>query len=514
MKNIIKFAILLMVLGLTASCSKDYLDVNVDPNNPTKVTPDLALPVAQLYTARIVQGDRRLNHLGNMLMYNWSQSDGYAWYPDEFKYLVTSSFYQGVFNDSYSTALKQYGVLDNLESKYDYYKAISLIMKSYHYQLLVDCYGDIPFNEALGRSLNPTPKYDGAQKIYDSLIVHLTRAIDIIDNAVDQKAPGADDAMFGGDMTKWKQFANTVKLRILVRESDLAAKAAYVQTEMNAIIAEGSGFMEEDVKVNPGFITKEEGKQNVIWDFLGEDASGSQTMTSKATCATDYILSYLAFTNDTLRMSKLYEKPKTGHLGVKQGELDYDTPVLDQFMPELVSNIGPGILQSADQGAVIFSLAENYFNQAEAANKSLIVVTDEGKELYEKGITASFEYLGLTADEAKLYYSQIKELVGWSSSANKLEAIITQKWIAVNGITAEQSWFDYSRTGFPSPGFGVPRFPAGALADFGPGLPLSALATTADRPVRLFYVAGELSSNGKNVPAQPNAFTAKVFWAN
>jgi len=495
MKNIIKFAILLVVLGLAAACSEDYLDVNVDPNNPTKVTPDLVLPVGQLYTARVVQGDRRLNTLGNMMMYNLSQSDGFAWYPDEFKYLVTSSFYQAIFNDTYSTALKQYAVLDKLtEPTYDYYKAISMIMKAYHYQLLVDCYGDVPYSEALGRSLNATPKYDDAQGIYDDLIVQLTGAIALIDNATDQKAPGADDTMFGGDMMKWKQFANTLKVRILVRESDMASKTSYIQTELNAITAEGSGFIEEDVAINPGYIAKSSGKQNVIWDIYGNDYTGSQTMTSKATCATDYIINYLENTNDP-RINLLYEKPSTGHLGVPQGLLDYDTPVVDAYMPENVSNIGPGILKSADQGSKIFTLAESYFNQAEAANKGLITVADGGKELYEKGITASFISLGSTATAATTYYSQLVDLVGWSSSSDKKKAIITQKWIAVNGITAEQSWFDYSRTGYPA------------------GLPISLLATTPNRPVRLFYVAGELSSNGANVPTQPDAFTGKVFWA-
>lgn len=484
-----------MVLGLAAACSEDYLDVNTDPNNPTKVTPNLVLPVAQLYTARIVQGDRRLNHLGNMLMYNWSQSDGFAWYSDEFKYLVTSSFYQAIFNDTYSTALKQYAVLDKLtEPTYDYYKAISMIMKAYHYQLLVDCYGDVPYSEALGRSLNATPKYDDAQGIYDDLIVQLTAAITLIDNATNQVAPGVDDAMFGGDMLKWKQFANTVKLRILVRESEVSGKSSYIQTELNAIIAEGSGFCDADVEVNPGFITHSSGQQNIIYDFLGYDFTGSQTMTSKATCATDYILTYLAAKNDP-RIDYLYEKPSTGHLGVPQGLLDYDTPVVDAYMPEKVSNIGPGILKAANQGAVIFTIAENLFNQAEAANKGFITAADGGQTLYEAAITASFEFLGLTALDASDYYTQLIDLVGWSSSSDKKKAIITQKWIAVNGITAEQSWFDYSRTGYPA------------------GLPISLLATTPNRPVRLFYVAGELSSNGANVPTQPDAFTGKVFWA-
>ncbi len=69
-----------------------------------------------------------------------------SWYPDEFKYNVTSSFYDGYISTILiPIALKQYAVLDNLEdSKYDYYKAIAKIMKAFHFQLLVDCYGDIP----------------------------------------------------------------------------------------------------------------------------------------------------------------------------------------------------------------------------------------------------------------------------------------------------------------------------------------------------------------------------------
>src|SRR6056297_1496831 len=133
MKKIFKYINMLIVILLLASCSEDYLDVNTDPNNPETVTPEFILPVGQVYTANVIYGNttRRLNDLANMMMYNWSQSDGYSWYTDEFKYNVTTSFYQGVFNGTYSSALKQYQILDDLDPKYDYYKAISKIMKSY-----------------------------------------------------------------------------------------------------------------------------------------------------------------------------------------------------------------------------------------------------------------------------------------------------------------------------------------------------------------------------------------------
>ncbi len=106
--------------------------------------------------------------------------------------------------------------------------------------------------------------------------------------------------------------------------------------------------------------------------------------------------------------------------------------------------------------------------RAEARQKGLITTGPTAKELYQSGITASFEYLGLDAAAATTYYSQVLNNVNYDNSTNKQEAIITQKWIAVNGINAEQSWFDYSRTGYPS---GLP-------------IPLN-YSGSADRPVRI-----------------------------
>lgn len=493
MKNILKYVTLLIVIILLASCSEDYLDVNIDPNNPSTVSPDLILPVGQTYTANIIQGRRRASTLGNMMMYNWSQADGFSWYNDEFNYLVTTSFYQGIFNDTYSSALKQYQILEELDPEYDYYKAIAKIMQSFHFQILVDFYGDIPYSEALQRGAEATPVYDDAQTVYNDLIVELTAAIGLIDNAIGTTVvPGIDDVMFGGDMDEWKKFANTVKLRILTRQMSMSGRAAYIQTEFDVIAAEGSGFITDDVGINPGYL-QEEGKQNPMWDRLGWTVAGGVTLSNDATCATDYIITYLQGTNDD-RIDYIYEEPATGHLGVTQGltAAEYDNPVVDAFQPDLVSNIGPGILQGFDMDAVIYTLAECYFNLAEAAISG---VTGLGgaQTYYENGIQASFDYLG--ASGASAYYSQPLPYVGWGISSD-LETIITQKWIAVNGITAEQSWFDYSRTGFPS------------------SLPVPDNQTHLERPVRIYWPSGEVSSNGGNLPAQPDAFTAKIFWGN
>jgi len=478
-----KIYILILTLPLLlGSCSK-FLDVNTDPNNPTEVTPDLLLPVAQVYTASYYQSSRGVNHLGNMFMYNWSESFGFSWYDEEFQYLVTPTFYDALFDNAYSNALKQYADLDNLGDEYVYYKSIGKIMKAYHFQILVDLYGDIPYSEALGRGENASPKYDDAKSIYSDLLVQLDDAISMIKNAGEEAVRVENDVMFDGEMTEWLKFANTLKVRILTRGSN----SLNVADELAKIDAEGSGFITSDVMINPGY-TETVGKRNPFWEAFGWDIEGNVLMNNDATCATDYVIAYLQATNDT-RIDYIYEEPEDGHKGVAQSH----TIDKDDSAPK-VSNIGPGILQSADMGAVIFSLSENYFNLSELALSNPSIGNPEA--LYESAIEASFVYLGLDVADAQSYYGQGINNVNYAASTNKLEAIITQKWVALNGISAEQTWFDYSRTGFPS------------------NLPISPIAPHDDRPVRLAYPSSEITSNGGNLPKQPDVFKTKIFWAN
>ena len=79
MKKYTKSILVLLFAVMTVSCSDDYLGDNVDPNNPLQVSPDLVLPTAQTGTAAVMHNDRRLNTFGNLMMVNWSQSDGFSW---------------------------------------------------------------------------------------------------------------------------------------------------------------------------------------------------------------------------------------------------------------------------------------------------------------------------------------------------------------------------------------------------------------------------------------------------
>jgi len=144
---------------------------------------------------------------------------------------------------------------------------------------------------------------------------------------------------------------------------------------------------------------------------------------------------------------------------------------------------------------MVFTAVESLLLQAEAVQRGYL--NGSAKSLYESGITESFKLLGLSATQAITYYSQATNLVGWNgSTGNEIQAIINQKWIALNGINGGEIWIENTRTGFPS------------------HVPLSPVAASVSRPIRLLYPSSEIAGNTANVPQQneSEAFTSKIFW--
>lgn len=489
-KNIRNISFAIASFFMISSCS-DYLDVNTDPNNPTNVQPELLLASSQ--NSGATRLNVRMNQLGNLMVYNWSNNiEEFIAFQDEMQYVVNSTFYDDTWNNLYLTISNFNQIDQTTASGYENYRGISKIMKAFYFQYLVDLYGDIPYTEALQRDTNLTPVYDDAEFVYNDLIVQLDAAIELIKNAPSSAInPGSNDIMLQGDMTEWIKFANTIKMRILIRQSGLTSKQTYIADKFQDIINEGSGFITEDVTNNPGYIAST-GKMNPFFETYGTNLAGGATQSNRVVKGTEYTIDYLETTSD-LRIEKIY-KPLAGggFAGLNQGAPDLQGTTVVPY-----SGLGSGILKGFTQDAYIMLAAESFFLQAEAVARGYL--TGNAQNLYESGITSSYETLGLTATDASSYYSQPINLVSFSASAgNEVEAIATQKWIALNSINGIESWIEYTRTGFPS------------------GIPLSLIASRPKRPIRLLYPNSEYVANSRNVPAQTtdDAFNSKIFWNN
>ena len=243
-------AILLIVSG----CSKDYFDINTNPNQVTAATPELVLPSALASTGSYVNTNF---FFLNLWMGYWNWSGNYSINLSDKNYQFTNSFNQGIWTTGYTT-LKNYDYIDKQAAtlKQPLVQGMGKIMKALHFQMLVDTYGDVPYTDALQGTSAILPKYDKAQAIYDSLFMQIDAGLALFKQGDGTFNPTSNDIMFGGDIKKWQKFANTLKLRMLLRQSEMPSRAAFIQAQLATIKASGYGFLGagENASVNPGYV--------------------------------------------------------------------------------------------------------------------------------------------------------------------------------------------------------------------------------------------------------------------
>jgi hypothetical protein len=513
-------SLILMGVVLFGTSCKKYLDINDNPNQATAATPQLILPQALTTTAISMNG---YNSYGAQLGGYMANAGGYGGFGANTTYNFSSSDYASRWTTSFDNLEDYQAIINYSQGKpeYSFFNAVARIMKSLNFQLLVDTYNDVPYFDALKGGQNLSPKYTDAKVIYKDLADQLDTAIALIDaggQVAGVNPLGNSDVMFGGDLTKWKQFANTLKLRIIIHAS---GKVSFTNTTFTS-----DGFLTSDALINPGFI-RDNGRQNPKWNTWAFSYTGTDG--AKSWMPTTFILSFydgVKLTDPGRGAAIYYQFPNTptNRLGYEDVSVQ-KSPGGSFWYPSTNRNgktagNASGPLKGPDAGFPVITAAESYFLQAEAAVKGIIV--GDAKTLFNSGITASFTYLYTKPDntlisdpaaDAANYISANNSsyLVNFdlaTSDAQKEEAIITQKYIALNMVNSEEGWNEYRRTHYPKIATG---FTTDATATFAS---LTSMSTRPDLlPTRILYPTSEGSYNSANMPKNISPFTSLIFWA-
>ncbi len=486
--------VLIATLTITSSCKEGYLDINDNPNQVTAATPVLVLPAALASSGSYFSTNFTFL---NLWMGYWNWSGNYSIGTSDKNYQFTNNFNTGIWDNAY-IILKNYDYIDTQAASLSQpqIQAMAKIMKALHFQILVDTYGNIPYTNALKGISTAQPTYDDATAVYEDLFKQIDAALTLFNDADKVAAqggtvvnPGANDIMFQGNIAKWRRFANTLKLRMLLRQSEKSDRQSFIQAQLATIKASGYGFTltGENAAVNPGY-TNSAGQQSPFYGTYGNGVNGQPVENYNIYRANKYAVDFYRTENDP-RISRFY----TPVSGTTYNATNFGT--IAPQVNSLVSGIGNGLLNNVNQPAYILTSHEAFFVQAEAAQRGWISST--AQTLYQQGITESFVNLGLTAADASTYYAQALTNVGWDASTNKIQAIITQKWASLNGWSPFEAWSDYRRLGLPA-------------------VPISQDPSTSIKqiPVRLFYPQSEYNYNSTVVAAQGNInqFTSKIFW--
>ncbi len=476
MKIINKILLTLLVPVFFTSC-ESFLDVNTDKTSPATAPYEMVLPAAVVSSASVIGGQYAI--LGSLWAQHFTQSNTANQYKVIDGYRLTSSDFNSSFNELYSGALNDFAKVAEQSSAAGDWNTylMAKTMQAYTFQILADLYDQIPYTDALkGVSENNiSPKYDDCSVVYDGLIKDLDAALSKDFSASTNKKIGTKDLIFGGDMDKWKQFANTLKLKIYLRQVGVRPEIAKAGIEK--LFSDKVSFLSSDAKL--AVFSAEVNKQNPLYgsevQYLGDPNLRASTT----------LFDYLS-TNSDPRLDKIYKAPTTGHKALKQG--DY----LASSVTYPNGSLSSGRFSATDP-VYFITKAESYFMQSEALTR-YNTLSGDAKAMYDLGVSAAFERVGLTNASTFIATNGAYDFAKATTTDTKIAAIITQKWIASAIAQPIEGFFDFNRTGYPS------FFKVSVNSAIGSAF-----------PKRLLFAADERSRN-PNTPTQV-AIDVKVWWA-
>lgn len=419
-----------IMLFASNACTDTYTEINTDPNNPTTIGAQYLLPYAieasvDTYWGGVTRFER-LNLDGAMLWMQYLSRNIYSNEGDS--YGISPAFYNNNWKAFYNDGLVNFQRVITLAgpegvNPNSNYEGIALVMKSWVYSLLTDLYGAVPYTEAVsGAADEPiySPTYDNMDVVYDGILADLKTA----NEKLTVGGPAVSgDILYNGDISKWKKFANSLRLRLANRQ------ASKKPSESQAIMVEILG----DPATYPIFTSNADNAMLEHTATRPSNNSWHEVMVISS--RTDWSISKtfvdkLKATNDA-RLGAIATEVNGDYAGIPNGLPD---AIATTFLSS--ASVMQPRFSEASAPSVIMTYSELNFILAEAALDGDI--SGDADAYMQKGITASYDQYDLTVSP------EFFQAVG---SATK-ETIMEQKWVALFGQGIE-AWTEYRRTGYP-----------------------------------------------------------------
>lgn len=488
------------VLGLAAgiavigaSCKKQ-LNINFDPDR----LPDSNSPLPQLLTSAQVnlgfEGGSDLYRYPTLFM---QQMSGAASQPNQtyeyYRHNVTGSDLNNVWGSIHAQTLNDLELIINQSGASPHYAGVAKILKAYEFSLVVDTWGDVPYDEAQKLAGNTQPKYDDDATIYPKLIQLLVDAVTDLNASSSVLSPGANSVIYPGTWTtvrsNWIKLANTLRLRLLNHYSKV--NPTFANAQITTLVNSGATF----------FAANADNFQMNFFDVANQrnPISAFEVSRPNYIFADANMLSLMGSKNDPRRATYFTDFPlgSGNYVGVSATAQptapNNNYSRVHTFLRGAVTTPAVGTNSAVYSGAApqrMLSYAEYCFIRAEAALRG---VPGSAQQFFTDGITASMTEAGVSSANITTYLTANGTLTG--TTANQLKQIIEEKYVALFGVSIEP-WSDWRRTGFPA-------------------LNVPTNSITGAIPRTLFYPQSEIDLNPK-CPGQKaaNLQTGGPFWDN
>ncbi len=455
-----KIAILLITLGTLASCTKDFKTINIDPNNSPKVPLNYLLSQAELYIGGSA-GDPGYATWRANLIYALPATQMFSslstFYAGD-KYLYQADLSEAYFVTQFPSSVK--GLVDLIsQSKTDPKNinilSIARILKVLQMSIITDLYGDVPYTEAGQGFLttNFSPKYDAQKDIYADMLKELSEAGTAL--SASAANPGSADFVYGGDVAKWKKFANSLMLRLAMRmqKADAAAAQSWAKKALDGgVMTSNAETFSIKYANDGGTATINSNSYNlgpVEGSRRAEVAKGSIQWSKK-------LIDMMKGRNDprisTISVLKSGDATAANQKGLPSGlDAGLLLAATGESGPDNYSRPSP-ILYSASNPYILLPYAEVAFLKAEAIERGWY--TGVAATEYAAGQAAAITQLVVntgapTLTGAVAAYQAVNPYPA-TTLADKLLQIHTEMFILnASTLNGFEGWANWRRTGLP-----------------------------------------------------------------
>jgi Starch-binding associating with outer membrane len=484
---------------LLTSCTKDFEEINTDPNNTPNALPQqlLAPALVNTLTYNMIR-NRNFNNELMQVTVDLGDGDGKV-----FRYDYRANWADYLYNGLYSELSNFKDIYKVASGEVNFnksYMGISLICQSWIYSILTDTYGDIPYTQSnLARDSGIyEPRFDRQKDIYLDIFQKLEEANTLLSE--NRAIVGSSDPVHKGNISRWRKFGNSLYLRLLLRISGKAEVSAMCAAKIKDILEDNPGNYPIIANNDESAILKWTGTAPYISPYV----NGVREQDFRGVSIASFFIDNLVIWNDpridisqgTNGINRWAIAPYQGAFaGVPSGYSPGADPIKKSYF---YSNASTSSLQTEALTGMMMNYAEVKFIMAEAAVKGWIGSSAEAH--YNDGILNSIK-LWMPAWSVPIATYIATADIAWDNAGtldDKMEQIHLQKYYALF-LADHQQWFEYRRTGHPV----LPQ---------GPGL-----RNNGVMPARMTYPVYVQSTNPTNyqlaVAAQgADVISTQVWW--
>lgn len=506
MKNILRYSLLCLLFASQTSCDQDFDEINTSKTAATAIDPvfqlnnaiiNTSFPGATLiYEIGIVQQIISPNS-GVLTGANYNQ-DNRGSTED-----LWQAYYRNVIRNTRDIIHRTQDLPDRTNLK-----NMARVLQAYAFLVLTDTYGDIPYSEGGNGYINQVffPAYDAQENIYPQIIQELKDASAGLSASARIETA---DILYGGNVDRWKKFANSILLRAGMRLSKVNPGTA--QAIVNDAFAAGVITSNADNAV----VRHDNNYLNPLGNTLNSTEAANFYMTAPFV---DFLKStndprlaaiavrYVGATSGPGQTTEIQSYDPADQIGMPMGHDNGSITVVaaDLGLASFYDFTQVDRRRVADRDAPMYfvTAAQTLLLLAEAKERGWITTATTTAEFYNSGVRAHMEQLeeydpaSAVADQDIVDYLAANPL----NTGTELEQINTQYWVA-SLMNGPEAFANFRRSGYP---------------DLAPN-PFPGKDISGDFIRRLTYPNSEISVNSANVNAAIGRMGAddldtRVWW--